>query len=240
MTDSEIIRRAVSGLSAEQRSRLFQHLREEFPIHPIESELNTSAEVVLEAISRSNDLTIRGIRGVIAEAAFAMDVLATHDEWEDLTPAGNFPYDFLLQDDAGQIRIQVKLQRRKKHRPMRSEEAPRRLNLPGGMYVVEVQRTRGGKDPKTGHSTRPYRFGEFDILAVSLQPHTGEWNSFMYTVADWLIPRRDNPACMEIYQPVSPYPTAEWTDDLSEVVKWFRDGIARRLPQVASSSLFRS
>ena len=32
----------------------------------------------------------------------------------------------------------------------------------------------------TGLATRPYRFGEFDILAVSMHPSTNDWNRFMY------------------------------------------------------------
>lgn len=40
------------------------------------------------------------------------------------------------------------------------------------MYVVETPRTRGGKDLTSGEDTRPYRYGEFDILAVSMHPST--------------------------------------------------------------------
>jgi hypothetical protein len=48
------------------------------------------------------------------------------------------------------------------------------------MYAVEVQKTRSGE--KKGQKTRPYRFGDFDILAVNLHPTTGDWKRFVYTV----------------------------------------------------------
>jgi hypothetical protein len=46
--------------------------------------------------------------------------------------------------------------------------------LPGDMYIVETQRTRRGSDKKTRDSTRPYRFGEFDLLAVAMYPSTSK------------------------------------------------------------------
>ena len=65
------------------------------------------------------------------------------------------------------------------------------------MYVVETQKTREGTDRKTGEKTRPYRFGEFDILAVAMQPATGQWDRFFYTIADWLLPDPKNAAFLK-------------------------------------------
>lgn len=173
MTDIEHIKHLLSLCSPAERQEVFRYLRKEFPIHSLEVELNTDAEIILEAIHRSGGLTLRMIRGVIAEAAFEIDVLERLEGWSNITPPGDLPYDFLLDNGKGAVRVQVKLQRSVKHRPMKANEAYR--FLPNDMYVVETQRTRRGSN-KTGGSTRPYRFGEFDVLAVSMQPSTGRWD----------------------------------------------------------------
>lgn len=210
-----------------QRREIFDHLRRHIIIHPIEAKLNTQAEVILEAIDRASDLTLRGIRGIIAEAAFAVDILGELEEWRDMTPPGDWPFDFLLEDDAGQVRVQVKMQRRVGGRPMTAKEASKILSP--GMFVVETQRTRGGTNRETGEDTRPYRFGEFDILAVSMHPSTNSWGSFMYTVCRWLLPRPDNPALLMKFQPVSPSTNDDWTDDFLTCVSWFRSEDVKRI-----------
>jgi len=198
---------------------VFTLLRREFPIHTIESTLNAEAEVILDAISRSDDLTLRGVRGVIAQATFALDVVARLSGWRDVTHGENLPYDFLLTDGQGNVRVQVKMQRQKNQRPMMAHEGYRRLS--SDMYVVETQRTRGGKDA-TGADTRPYKFAEFDILAVALHPSTGAWKDFMYTVTRWLLPRPENLSLLLKFQPVARVPNEDWTQDFLEAVGWLR------------------
>ncbi len=214
--------------SRDERHEVYLALRQEFPIHPIEQKLNAPAEVILEAIARSSDLTMRGIRGVIADAAFAQYVVPAIAGlgWQDITPPGNHAYDYLLQDASGAVRVQVKMQRQKNHRPMMANEAYRHLAT--DMFVVETQRTRGGRDPQTGDDTRPYRFGEFDILAVSMHPSTNQWDRFMFTVGDWLLTaeREDR---ISKFQPVAQQPNQDWTDDFLEVVRWLRSGVKKRL-----------
>ena len=78
-----------------------------------------------------------------------------------------------------------------------------RRYYPKEMYVVEVQKTRGGIDLQTNEDTRPYRFGEFDILAVNMHPSTKDWHNFLFALSNWLIPRSPNAALIEIFQPVS-------------------------------------
>jgi hypothetical protein len=183
----------------------------------------------LEAIDRAGDLTLRGIRGVIAEAAFATDVVARLEGWRDITPAGDAPYDFVLDDGEEPVRVQVKLQRQRAQRPMLSEEAPRWTGLPPGLFLVETQRTRGGTGT-AGENTRPYRFSEFDILAVSMHPSTGDWSRFMFTVAAWLIPDPNTPTWIQKYQPVTPARDACWTEDFLSSVARLRSGVVQRLP----------
>ncbi len=99
---------------------------------------------------------------------------------------------------------------------------------PPDFYVVEVQRTRGGETPE-GTGTRPYRFGEFDILAVSLGAAKGRWRDFIYTVANWLIPEPENKSQILKYQPVSPASNIDWTTDFNEVVNWHRSSQAKTI-----------
>jgi hypothetical protein len=90
-------------------------------------------------------------------------------------------------------------------------------------FVVETQKTRGVVD-ENNEDTRPYKFGEFNILAVSMQPSSGSWKHFMYTVADWLIPYDEDPTRMIKFQPVPKNPNTQWTDHLETCIEWFLSG----------------
>src|SRR5262249_9756063 len=111
----------------------------------------TKAEIILEAIHRAHPITLRMIRGVIAEAAFRVEVVERLKGWREIPLSGHPAYDFSLRDRKGDVRVQVKLQRSEKGRPKRTK---------AGMYLVETQKTRGGTEKKTGGATRPYRFGD--------------------------------------------------------------------------------
>jgi hypothetical protein len=227
MTLVEQIKELLSQCNEEQRRQIFVLLRNELHIHPLEEKWNTTAEIILDAIARSSDLTQRGVRGVIAEAAFKHHVISRLTGWETEELLGDNPYDFLMQDSVGKVRVQVKMQRLKDHFPMTANQGYRRL--PADMFAVETQRTRGGRDPQTGADTRPYKFGEFDLLAVSLHPSTNEWSSFTFTVADWLLARPDDPSLMLKFQPVSKVPNELWTDRFEMAVGWLRSGVKRKL-----------
>ncbi|MDA8169427.1 MAG: hypothetical protein M0Z59_06990 [Nitrospiraceae bacterium] len=227
MSKVDEIKNQLSRCSEDEQHLVFEYLRSKFPIHPIEKQLNTTAEVILEAIARAGDLTQRGVRGIIAEAAFKQYVVSHLKGWRDITPPCEAPYDFLLDDSKGQVRIQVKMQRLKNKKPMMANEGYKFLS--SDKYAVETQKTRGGKDKKTNSDTRPYRFGEFDILAVAMHPSTGDWNDFGYTVADWLIARSDNEDLLLKFQPVAKKPNEDWTGSLEECIKWFRDGIKKKI-----------
>lgn len=227
MTDTKQIKYLLNLCSPAQRQEILRYLRKEFPIHSLEAELNTEAEVILEAIQRSGGLTLRMMRGVIAEAAFEIHVVEQLEGWVNVTPPGDLPYDFLLNDGRRAVRVQVKLQRSVVHRPMWANKAYR--FLPEDMYVVETQRTRGGSHKKTGSSTRPYRFGEFDLLTVAMHPSTNEWDTFMYTVADWLLPGQTDPSELLKFQPVATTPNSDWIDDFHMAVEWWRSGMKKKI-----------
>jgi len=146
----------------------------------------------------------------------------------DITPDGDAAYDFKIQDSSGEVSVQVKMQRQKDHRPMTANEGYRCLSEK--YSVVETQRTRGGIDKKTGKDTRPYQFGEFDILAVSMAPSTGDWDQFRYTVGNWLIPRKEDANLLLKFQPVSLKKNEFWTDDICQCIEWFRSNIKKIIP----------
>jgi hypothetical protein len=226
MSKVEEVKALLAQCSAEDRLSVFRYLRQEFNIHPLEDKLHTKAEVILEAFGRANDLTLRGIRGIIAEAAFSIDVVGALDGWKDVTVPGDHAYDCLLEDARGQVKVQVKMQRLRDHRPMHANEGYR--FLPEHLFVAETQRTRGGTNRK-GEKTRPYHFGEFDVLAVSLHPSTHNWSDFVYTVANWLIPDPKHRNWMLKFQPVSASENEDWTRDFSKCVEWFRSGNKKRI-----------
>jgi hypothetical protein len=75
--------------------------------------------------------------------------------------------------------------------------------------------------------TRPYHFGDFNILAVSLHPSTGDWERFVFTVGNWLLPRAKEKNLVEIFQPVPITP--DWTDNLPQCIEWFLAGEQKQL-----------
>ncbi|QQS48194.1 MAG: hypothetical protein IPM66_06000 [Acidobacteriota bacterium] len=125
MKEAEEIKKLQRDCSSAERFAIFNLLRDEFPIHPLEDEWNTKAEIILGAIKRASDLTQRGVRGIIAEASFILDLVPALKRWRDITPSGDFAYDCLLEDQVGEVRVQIKMQRQKAMRPMMANEAYR-------------------------------------------------------------------------------------------------------------------
>lgn len=223
-----------------QRRQVLAYLRELLPKHPIEDQLMISAEGMLEALARSGDFTIRMIRGIFAEGAFAAEVLPTlAGRWREIKIGGDPPYDFLLTDQPPDctpppslmhpnVRVQVKMQRSTGKKPLSAADHRKtRVKWPRDHYVVEIQRSRSGE--RKGESTRPYRFDEFDILAVSLGPSKGRWSAFMYTIDRWLLPDPITPTNILTFQPVAPTDNDCWTSDFETAVKWLRGGENRRI-----------
>jgi hypothetical protein len=217
MSDFETLLHLLHKCSPDQKQSVFQKIRADIRIHPLEVEFSSPAEVILEAIHRSGDLTKRGVRGLIAEASFVVEVLplVVASGWRDITPVGELPYDALLEKDGRKVRIQVKMQRKKEQRPMMANEGYR--DLPATHYTVEIQRTRGGKD-STGGETRPYKFGEFDLLAVSMQASSGNWSDFMYCPAGLLKPDPKQTANIRKFQAIPQQPDTTWTNSIVEVL----------------------
>ncbi|HEY2785737.1 MAG TPA: hypothetical protein VGJ05_12275 [Fimbriiglobus sp.] len=162
------IRELLDRCSLEQRREVYRYLQKDVGRHALEEALNTTAEVILEAIHRAGNLTLRMFRGVIAEAAFEVEVIDRLNGWKKEPRSIDVSYDYLLTDANGNVRTQVKLQRSKSGMPMTARQANKSWSK--SRFVVETQKTRGGVARNTKTKTRPYRYDEFDILAVSLYP----------------------------------------------------------------------
>lgn len=229
MSDVQAIKGLLANCTDEQRREVFEYLRGQFQIHPLESTLHTKAEIILGAIQRAGDLTRRMFRGVLAGAAFDFEIAEKLAGWQLLPITGDPPYDAHLREmsGAGEVKVQVKLQRSEAGRPMTGADAPKKLAFADTMFVVETDKSRKGT--RKGQSTRTYRFGDFDLLAVSLYPSTQRWDKFRYTVGNWLIPNPKDKALILNYQPVPQAPNADWTDDFLTAVSWLRAGTQRTI-----------
>lgn len=222
MTDATLaaIRDLLSQCSLEEQETIFRELRKSHLIHEYEKIIGAPAEMILEAFHHAPDLTRRMLRGVIADAAFRTIVIPmlSAGGWNDVTPVGNFAYDYKLDDGHGPVSVQVKLQRSKGGQPL--IESGTKYGFVGDVFMTETQKSRQGQDSKN-NETRPYRYGEFDVLAVSLQPSTGKWDRYMYTLGRWLLPS-ENVGEIEKLQPVAQQPNEFWTDNFAVAAVWFR------------------
>lgn len=216
----DAIRDLLGRCTVEEQNVIFRELRKLHAIHEFEAIIGAPAEMILEAVHRAPELTRRMLRGVIADAAFRTSTVAALEShgWRDITPEGNFAYDYVLHDGLGPVTVQVKLQRSARGAPVvRSGE---RFSFGPTVFISETQKTRTGTDGED-NQTRPYRYGEFDVLAVSMQPSSGKWDEFMYTLGRWLLPGK-KPGEIATLQPVANTPNDFWTDDFRVAAAWFR------------------
>lgn len=214
------VRELLARCTPEERAVIFKELRAAHPIHPYEEVVGAPAEMILEAVYRAPELTRRMLRGVIADAAFRTFVVAALAKrgWQDVTPDGNFAFDYSVDDGQGPITVQVKLQRSERGAPVVKDG--KRYGFDGEVFITETQKTRTGTDGDE-NQTRPYRYGEFDVLAVSMQPSVGKWDSYMYTLGRWLLPGKAAGE-MATLQPVTKAPSEFWTDDFEIAARWLR------------------
>ena len=212
MKEIELLQEQLLKLSPAERKLVLTVL----PRHQLEVEFDVNAEIILDAISRSSDLTKRGVRGIIAESVFIKEVLPVQLENTDWrlsdASASDLPYDALIENSLGvKVSIQVKNQRVEKGY----------VKIKNGNWIVEVQKTRSGKGAD-GQSTRPYKFTDFDLIAVCLWPGTRDWRKFAYCFTKHLVPRRGSGELIEIMQPI---PTSinegYWNSSLTDLLRGF-------------------
>lgn len=231
------VRELLAQCTPEERAAVFRELRASHAIHPYEASVGAPAEMILEAVHRAPELTRRMLRGVIADAAFRTFVVAALERsgWTDVTPEGNFAYDYSVDDGLGPITIQVKLQRSERGEPVVRDG--KRYGFDGEVFMTETQKTRTGTDG-AANQTRPYRYGEFDVLAVSMQPSTSRWDSYMFTLGRWLLPGK-TVGEMATMQPVAKVAGEFWTPSFQVAANWFReaDGGKRMSDRVAKRAI---
>ncbi len=222
MSEANLAKRfANCWRNALPKNRLhFSASRAVHQIHEFEAVIGAPAEMILEAVHRAPELTRRMLRGVIADAAFRTFVVAGLEAhgWRDVTPEGNYAYDYRMDNGAGPVSVQVKLQRSARGAPV--VRKGQRFGFGPEVFMTETQKTRTGTDGED-NKTRPYRYGEFDILAVSMQPSTGKWDRYMYTLGRWLLPGK-NAGEIATLQPVATVLNEFWTDDFRTAAEWFR------------------
>jgi hypothetical protein len=245
MTEMLEIAKAAIGKCTESEIRALRTYVQKLAPHELENKWGVSADVILDAIEKSSDLTKRGFRGILAESIFETDIVPVlPGGWaaKEINRNEDLPYDSLLIRGEQTVRVQVKLQRSVKGEPMLFH--PKHYDK-GSLFVVEVQKTRTGsatlKAPlpdsdlkikvtkSTVEDTRPYRFGQFDILAVNMHPSTNDWTSFRYTLGAWLLARPEDPTKIAILQPVSKDINDVWTDDLETCLEWLQKGETKRV-----------
>jgi hypothetical protein len=244
--DRDELAAMLAGCSQQEKEQIRADIQHAVP-HPLETAWEIDADTILSAIERSSDLTKRGVRGIIAEAVFEREVLPAvkASGWHPEVIEGDLAYDALLQSGEARARIQIKLQRLEKGNPKMFFER----HYAEEFYVVEVQKTRSGEKLKEEEipgtdekmktfkqvkiDTRPYRFNDFDILAVNMHPSCKDWKRFRYTLTRWLLPREKDATLISIMQPVAKNENAAWTDDLCECLSWLASTDSRSvLPEL--------
>jgi hypothetical protein len=71
------ILKELETLTEQEIQEVARYVRKRVPPHPLETKWNTKWELILDAIARAEDISQRGLRGLIAEAAFEAKVLPT-------------------------------------------------------------------------------------------------------------------------------------------------------------------
>lgn len=143
--------------------------------HPLERRLNASARDILDAISSGFRAQV-DVKGKLAELYLfrALEGLQKQGiiselRWSDTDGEP----DFFLCYRARRLTVQCKNVRSGGQRCKGAET---------GSFRVELQKTRGGIDLRTGEKTRLYRPDEFDVVAVCLFNQKGVWE-YVYAAA---------------------------------------------------------
>jgi hypothetical protein len=179
--------------------------------HPLEDLLQAPASDILEAVHHGFRAQV-DVKGKLAELYLARQLEMLQNQgkisgftWNDKDDEP----DFVVRYQGKALRFECKNVRSGKDQVYEQGEHE-------GWYRVEIQKTRGGTDPRTGKQTRGYRFDRFEILAACLFNQTNKWD-YLFTTSRNLARRHDNPDLLAVFQPVPPTPISGWTRDLREV-----------------------
>ena len=86
---TENVKRLIESLSAEELQALVPYLRSKLPKHALEGKWQIGYDLILDAIFRAQDITQRGVRGVIAEAIFETKIIPTLHGWRSVPIVGD-------------------------------------------------------------------------------------------------------------------------------------------------------
>lgn len=180
--------------------------------------LNAPARDILDAISSGFRAQV-DVKGKLAELYLCRRLEALQKQgiiselrWSDRDGEP----DFYLSYRGLHLTIQCKNVRSGKGRCKGGE---------AGSFRVELQKTRGGIDLKTGEKTRLYRPDEFDIVAVCLFNQKQVWE-YVYGAARDLARHRKHIDRLEVMHPVPQPPTPPWHNDLLEVLEALHVSVA--------------
>ncbi len=178
--------------------------------HPLEKALNASAKDILDAVQNGFRAQV-DVKGKLAELYLfrELQLLAGQGVVSDLhwSDRDGEP-DFFVSYEGRRRSIQCKNVRTgQQYRTGENE----------GSFKVELQKTRGGVDPKSGEKTRLYRPQEFDVVAVCLFNQTGAWE-FLYARANDLARHRKHPERLEVMHPIPQLAAPPWYADLRQVL----------------------
>jgi hypothetical protein len=173
--------------------------------------LNAPARDILDAVSSGFRAQV-DVRGKLAELYLYRLLEALQNQrviselrWSD---ADGEP-DFFVRYKGHHLSIQCK--------NVRSGQGRCRGGEPGS-FRVELQKTRGGIDAKTGQKTRLYRPDEFDVVAVCLFNQKRVWE-YVYAATSDLARHRRQTDRLEIMHPISQPPAPPWHHNLLEVLE---------------------
>lgn len=189
------------------------------------------AETILAAISNSHP-TRRGVQAGIAAAFFENIVLndVVRDGWICQTaPARKTALSFIVGNNGRTARILIATLQLEGGRPKRAQSHGEQ----GPVYLARLpektarrrENHRGsrielGSPQREGVSTRTYSFGDFDVLAVSIQPLTRGWSDFRYSLARTLTASREHATLIARTQEVPTTRSRFWTSHLSACLDW--------------------
>jgi hypothetical protein len=176
--------------------------------HPLERSLNASARDILDAVSSGFRAQV-DVKGKLAELYLFRALEAQQKQgiiselrWSDTDGEP----DFFLRYRARPLTVQCKNVRSGAQRCKGAEIQS---------FRVELQKTRGGIDPKTGERTRLYRPDEFDVVAACLFNQKGVWE-YVYAATRDLARHRKQPDRLEVMHPICQPTVPPWHDDLTE------------------------
>jgi excisionase family DNA binding protein len=93
----EKIKASLDALGPGEVRELLDHIKSRIGPHPVEAEIGAPADLILETLWVSGELTKRMFRGMISEASFSLHVVSKLKGWEVLPIVGSVPYDFHLR-----------------------------------------------------------------------------------------------------------------------------------------------